>query len=308
MENFKKVFSSSFIQPWFIEGWDYARWTDELIILKDIGINEIIIQNTVDTKSKYAIYPTKIEGCSSSEKDVVATALSAAECVGTKIRIGLGENSGWWTGNTFINSWLNAEAEINKAIACEINRLYGAHPLFKGWYIPYEFSQSTAVTKKQKSHLNNFYKEIGSFIKQISADDVMIAPFYNGKFSLLCSLSSWEEMLINVLHETGIDILAMQDSIGAGFNKMEELDKLFLHTKNAADFLGIRLYADTETFEVKNSDFVPAQQKRIEEQISIESMYVEKFTAFSISHYQNRNVSSQVDNYNRYYSYYKTNK
>ena len=101
-----KTFYSSFIQPWFIEDWDYARWTDELVMLRDVGINEIIIQNTVDTKSKYAIYPTKIEGYSYSETDVIYTALCAAECTATKVRIGLGENSGWWTGNTFRNSWL----------------------------------------------------------------------------------------------------------------------------------------------------------------------------------------------------------
>lgn len=303
-----KTFCSSFIQPWFIESWGYARWTDELVMLKDIGINEIIIQNTVDTKSKYAIYPTKIEGYSYSETDVIHTALSTAECVGTKVRIGLAENSGWWTGNTFRSSWLKNEADINKAIACEINRLYGAHPLFGGWYIPYEFSQTTVVTKKQKSHLNNFYKQIGSFIKQISKDDIMIAPFYNGKFSLLCSLSSWEAMLVDVLRETGIDILAMQDSIGAGFNTMEQLDELFLYTKKAADCLGIKLYADTETFTAVKSGFVPAKQCRIEQQIFIESKYVEKFTAFSIDHYQNRNVYSQIDNFNKYYVYYKRNK
>ncbi len=303
-----KVFSSSFIQPWFIESWDYARWTDELTMLKDVGINEIIIQNTVDTKSRYAIYPTKIEGYTCAEKDVIYTALSAAECVGTEIRLGLGENSGWWTGNTFINSWLKSEAEINKTIACEINMLYGSHPFFGGWYIPYEFSQTTAVTKKQKSHLNNFYKEISSFIKRINKDDIIIAPFYNGKLSFLCSHSGWEELLIDVLHETGIDILAMQDSIGAGFNTMEQLDKLFLYTKKAADCLGIKLYADTETFTAVKSGFVPAEQSRIEQQIFIESKYVEKFTAFSINHYQNRNVGSQKDNYYKYYVYYKSNK
>ncbi len=303
-----KTFSSSFIQPWFIEDWDYVRWTDEMIMLKDIGINEIIIQNTVDTKSKYAIYPTKIEGYTSSATDVIYTALSAAESAGTKVRLGLGKNSGWWAGNTFMNSWLKAEADINKTIAYEINRLYGSHPFFRGWYIPYEFSQSTAVTKKQKSHLNNFYKEISSFIKKISAKDIMLAPFYNGKFSFLCSLPSWEEMLIDVLNKTGVDIIAMQDSIGAGFNTMEKLDELFFYTKKAADCLGIKLYADTETFTAVKSGFAPAEQSRIEQQISIESKYVEKLAAFSIDHYQNKNVSSQIDNFNKYYVFYKRNK
>jgi hypothetical protein len=131
----------------------------------------------------------------------------------------------------FCKWWLKTEAAINKTIASEINQLYGSHPLFGGWYIPYEFSQLTAITKKQRTYLNNFYKEIGSYIKLISDDDIMIAPFYNGRFSLLCSPPNWSKMLIDVLYETGIDILALQDSIGAGFNTMEELDELFLYTK-----------------------------------------------------------------------------
>jgi hypothetical protein len=84
-----KIFSSSFIQPWFTESWDYTRWTDELIMLKDVGINEIIIQNTADTHNRYAIYPSKIGGYSCFKTDVVYTALSAALCVGIKVRIGL---------------------------------------------------------------------------------------------------------------------------------------------------------------------------------------------------------------------------
>ncbi|NMC56656.1 MAG: DUF4434 domain-containing protein [Eubacteriaceae bacterium] len=308
MRRINKTFSSSFIQPWFMENWDYNRWAEEFAMLKVIGIDEIIIQNTVDTYNKYAIYPTQIEGYSCSVTDVICTALRAAECTATKVRIGLGVNSGWWTGNTFIKSWLEAEASINKTIAGEINQLYGSHPLFGGWYIPYEFSQTTAVTKKQKANLNNFYRNIALYIRFISKDDIMVAPFYNVKYSFLCSISRWEEMLTEVLHETGIDILALQDSIGAGFNTMDELDKIFLYTKKAADCLKIKLYADTETFTAAKSGFIPAEQSRIEQQISVESKYVDKFTAFSIDHYQNRNTSSQIDNYYRYYNYYKNNK
>ena len=68
--------------------------------------------------------------------------------------------------------------------------------------------------------MNSFLKQITSEIKINSAKDIMIAPFYHGKFSLLGSLSTWSKMLENILNGTGIDIVALQDSIGAGFNKI----------------------------------------------------------------------------------------
>ena len=105
----KPVFSSSFIQYWFCQNFDSKRWIAELIMLKDIGINEIILQTIADTGVKYAVYPTKITGYI----DMVGTVLSAADSLGMKVRIGLGFNNEWRTKNASSQDWLNTEASIN---------------------------------------------------------------------------------------------------------------------------------------------------------------------------------------------------
>ena len=301
----KPVFSSSFIQYWFSQSFDSNRWIAELTMLKNIGINEIILQTIADTGVKYAVYPTKIPGYTCNDIDMVGTVLSAADSLGMKVRIGLGFNNDWWTMNASNQLWLNSEASINNTIAKEILDMYGTHESFQGWYIPHEFYQLTAINTTQQSYLNSFLKQITSDIKINSAKDIMIAPFYSGRSSFL---GSWSTMLQNILTGTGIDIVALQDSIGAGFNNINQLDSLYSYTKKATDALGIKLYADTETFDMNASKYISAPQKSISKQLSIESKYVQGFVAFSIDHYQNKNVVSQESNYNDYYDYYLVNK
>lgn len=306
--NTKPVFSSSFIQYWFAQNWEYDRWLNELIMLQNIGISEIILQSVADTRIKYAVYPTKITGYTCNDIDMVETVLQAANSLGMKVRIGLGFNNRWWIMNAFNQRWLNSEAEINKSIAREITEMYGNYNSFNGWYIPYEYYQLTAPTKTQQSNLNGFLKQITFEIKSNSSKNIMISPFYYGKLSLLTSLPTWSKMNENILKGTEIDIVALQDSIGAGFNKMSLLNSVYSYTKKATDTLGIELYADTETFAVESSKFVPGLQARILEQLSIERNYVKGFVAFSINHYQNKNIAEQESNYNDYYSYYLANK
>lgn len=304
----KPVFTSSFIQYWFAKDWNYDRWIKELIMLQNIGIDEIILQNIADTRAKYSVYPTKIDGYTCNEIDMVETVLKAADSLKMKVRLGLGFNNWWWIMNAFSKRWLILEAEVNKLIIREIAAMYGEYSSFNGWYIPHEYYQLTAITKTQESNLNHFLKEISLEIKKNSMKDIMIAPFYNSKFYFLRSLSRWSKMNENILGGTRIDIVALQDSVGAGYNKMALLDSLYSYTKKATDKLGIKLYADTENFTVKSSENVSGSQYRILEQMSIEKKYVQGFVAFSINHYQNRNIEGQESDYNDYYNYYLKNR
>jgi hypothetical protein len=136
----------------------------------------------------------------------------------------------------------------------------------------------------------------------------MIAPFYNSNYSSSYSLSEWTATVQTALKDTGIDIVALQDSVGAGYNDLSQIADVFSYTKKATDSLGMKLYADTETFTSTSSGNVSAPQSRISSQLSDEKSYVQGFVAFSIDHYQNNNVSTQISYYNDYYNYYLKNK
>lgn len=300
----KPLFTSSFIQKWYAENFTLERWIAELKMLKDIGITEIILQSVADTKNKNTAYPTEISGYTSNEKDMILLALDAAKDIGMKVRIGTAEGDDWWKKGWYDLNWLIEEAEINKKIVNEIIDKYSYHEAFGGWYITYEFSEFFSTTKSQQKNLNLFYKSICQEIKSKSNLSIMISPFYNSnKYKIGC-LKLWRKMVQNVLINTSIDIVALQDSVGAGFNSIDEIGMLFYYTKQATDALGITLYTDTETFTATAEGNISAPQKQIYTRMIAVSPYVEGFVAFSIDHYQNKNSANQINNYYEYMNYY----
>jgi hypothetical protein len=305
----KPVFQSSFIQYWYSENFDLNRWKQELTMLKGLGINEIILQTIADTKIKYAVYPTKISGYTHNDVDMLENVLETADSLSMKVRVGIGFNDEWWNKTATDAAWLNNEAETNNSIIDEVVRRYGHHKSLSGWYIPYEFCQFTAITGEQQSYLNSFFKQMDLEIKLKSPDkDIMISPFYYGKLSLDVLLPVWSSMLNNILSGTGIDILALQDSVGVDYNSTDKLQNLFYYTKKGTDKAGIRLYSVTETFTTTSSGNIPVSQDKISKQLSTAEPYVEGFVAFSINHFQNANEPSQLDYYNQYYEYYLSSK
>lgn len=303
----KPIFTSSFIQKWCAKDFTLERWIDELQMLRDVGITEIILQSVVDTKDKYAVYPTEINGYSANNKDMILLALNAAKIVGMKVRIGLGENDDWWKKGWYDFSWLSEEAAISNKIFNEVFEKYGCHEALGGWYITYEFSEFFATTKFQQQNLSNFYKTLAKEIKSKSNLDIMISPFYgSNKFKIGC-LELWVEILQAILRNTGIDTLALQDSVGVGYNTIDDIKILFNYTKKATDDLGITLYVDTETFSSTKDGNIPATQEQISKQIAAVKPYVKGFVVFSIDHFQNKNLSSQMNNYLDYLSYYNEN-
>lgn len=281
-------FSASFIQKWYCKDFTLERWIEELQMLQSRGVNEIILQNITNTKKREAYYKTNIYGYESKEKDIIHLALEAAEIVGLKVRIGLGENSDWWTRGVVDEKWLLEEAENNKLIFNEINTRYGGHQALGGWYIPYEFSGHFVMTKKQRSNLNMFYKEIANEIKKKSDLDIMISPYYNSSVSGRHSLQNWSKSLEDVFNGVNIDIVALQDSVGVQYNDIHNVKEIFYYTKQATDSLNVKLYANIETFTKSGDGFVPVDNVQIGKQMNSVRPYIDGYVAFSINHYQNK--------------------
>ena len=298
----KPHFTSSFIQNWYSKNWDQKRWLQEFEMLQNVGINEVIIQDVADLKNMHALYPTRIPGYTHNDNDMVATSLTAADFMGMKIRVGLGFNNDWWHKNATDMTWLNNEAATNKLIVNEIMAMYGSHPSLAGWYIPYEFSQCTAPTRIDLLNLNSFYKQIANEINLLSDHNIMVAPFFNSTSDQQKGGLSWSSMLKNILSGTSIDIIALQDSVGVGYNTISQLANIYASTKIGTT--GMQLYADIETFASTPSGNVPAPQSRIIDQFSAVMPYVKGFVAFSFERFQNGNTYSQFSNYNDYYNYY----
>lgn len=304
------TFQSSFIQYWLCQNWSQERWLQEFEMMHNVNIHEIILQSVADTKAGYAVYPTEIKGYSHSNIDMLETALSAADQCGMKVRVGLGFNDEWWSIDTYDPEWLEKEAEINRVIATEIQMMYSKHPSFAGWYIPHEFNPLIAMTIVQQANLNQFYRKIAGALRLDSPQTIMAAPFYNARLSEPLTMALWSYILYHVFKDTGVGILALQDSVGAGFNTVEDLDEIFAATRKVTNNMDMKLYAVTETFreneengENSGGKFSPAPQRQIEKQLVKVAPYVQGYVAFSINHYQNRDTADQASGYDEYYRY-----
>ena len=217
----KPIFGSSFIQSWYCEDWDTERWLHELSMLKDVGIKEVIIQNTVDTTpaKKFSSYNTTLVGYTSNDVDLLENALGVADALGMKVRVGTADNDDWWSKGATDRVWLENEANTNKRIIDEITAKYASHPSFGGWYLSYEISNITATTSTEQANLNTFFRTIVSEMKLKTPNNtVMLSPFYNSKLSIQGSLTNWAKAIETIFSGTGVDILALQDSVGTGYN------------------------------------------------------------------------------------------
>ncbi len=280
-------FESSFIQSWYAKDFSKERWIEEFIMLKEKNIDEIILQSVFDTFHKECFYKTNIKGFNTNTIDMIRNCLEAAKETNSKVRIGLGESKLWWICGVLNKRWLIKEMELNKKFFNEIFSLYGEHCALSGWYIPYELSDYFIVTKAQRKNINKFLKEISSNIKEKSNLSIMISPYFSIRGPRVLTIKAWEKALREALGDCKIDILALQDSLGAGFNNLNNIKKLFEYTKKATDDLKITLYADTETFKKKRGKLISATEEEFLERAYIIRNYVRGHIAFSINHYQN---------------------
>ncbi|MDO4536021.1 MAG: DUF4434 domain-containing protein [Clostridium perfringens] len=280
-------FESSFIQAWYAKDFSKERWIEEFIMLKEKNIDEIILQSVFNTFHKECFYKTNIKNFSSNSIDMIRNCLEAARETNCKVRIGLGESKLWWIYGVLNKRWILKEMELNKEFFNEIFNLYGEHSTLSGWYIPYELSDYFIVTKAQRKNINKFLKEICDNIKEKSDLSIMISPYFSIRGPRILTIKAWGKALKEALENCKIDILALQDSVGAGFNKVNNIEKLFKYTKKATDDLKITLYADTETFKKRRGKLISATEEEFLERAYIIKNYVKGHIAFSINHYQN---------------------
>ena len=286
--NLKNInFESSFIQAWYAKDFSKKRWIDDFSILKEKNINDIILQSVFDTLNKVCFYETNNIELKKNSVDMIKNCLDAAKETNSKVRIGLGESKLWWILGPLSRRWILKEACTNNILFNEIFEKYGDNKVISGWYIPYELSDYFIATKTQRKNMNKFLKEISENIKRKSDLSVMISPYFNIRGPRILTIRAWEKALKEALRGCKIDILALQDSIGAGFNTLKNIEKLFLHTKRATDDLDVILYADTETFKKKGGKLVSASEEEFLERANIIRNYVKGHIAFSINHYQN---------------------
>jgi hypothetical protein len=282
--------AGSFIQPALADGWTNTQITNEYTNLKAACMTQQVLQWTADSKAHTATYATGLSGYSqSTATDVPDRLLSRAETAGVQVYIGLQVNDDWWTKYADDTTWLANEATLAKNLAAELYANYGAYDSFAGWYLPFEADNYHFQTTTQQDNLAAFYADVIGYLHTLSPGlKVATSPFFNTNLAGSLDSSGWQTMWTRILATAPIDIIALQDGVGAGHASSSQLAAWFSATKNAitASRPSTLLYDDAETFILGPSGFQPMPVKDIVTDMAAVSTSVSGYWSFAYDHYQ----------------------
>jgi hypothetical protein len=295
----------SFLQPTLGDAFTLKQWSNEFGYMRTAELDQMVIQWTADSKEKTTIYPSGLAGYTQNTKhDVVKRALDAADASGAQVYLGLQINDDWWTKYLTDKPWLKNEARVANVLADDLWKRYGQHGSLTGWYLGFEVD-NVESTSAEWDNLVAFYRTVGNHLHQLTpGKPIVISPFFNTKAGL--SPSQWQTMWEYVLKRSPIDVLALQDGMGAGHTTRAQLPEWFSAVQNAIQNSRPRteFWADTETF---ISGFEPRPIRSIVDDMCAVEPYVSSYLSFSFNHY----MSPQQVNplyYQTYLDYLATGK
>lgn len=273
-----KRLEGTFLQFWWgMRDVAPEQWEREATAMQTAGLRIIILQwIQADGKNLY------------EPPDPFPQLLDIAHQQKMQVVFGLRHDSRWWRewGNA---EYLLAEARESIAVARAVHRLYGKHPVFAGFYIPYEIWDGS-FTKAQVAQMTQFLRTVGYACRQIApSKPVFVAPFFAG----LLPPERFEQLWLALLKDKPVDVVALQDGVGArGWD--EEIEKrvppYFAAMQKACRQRGVKLWCDLECFRLTNNvpsrpAFAPASAERIVRQLKAVSPYVERVVTFDFYHY-----------------------
>lgn len=310
----------SFIQPELVDQWSDATLGAEFASMSSINMKDVVLQWAANNYDKRAgnvrtvVYPTSLPGYTrTTTTDVVERLLTQGDQTGVNVWVGLPVSDAWWYAYAYDPWWLGVEADSAKQMARELWSKYGHHPSFKGWYLSFELDNVHFGTASAQSNMVTFYQSVVGELRRLTPlTPVAIAPFYNAMNTYLPGWqgpAQWGQMWHNILSAADVDVIALQDGVGAGHATPSMLAPWFSAMKNAIASSGspAHLYSDTETFRLGPSGLEPMVNKEIVAALDAVEPYVEASWAFSFNHYQSPRSPFQVSAfYNAYTSWAQT--
>ncbi|GKU77721.1 DUF4434 domain-containing protein [Paenibacillus sp. L3-i20] len=289
----------TFLQPQLADKWSQNDWQKEFQSMKEVGINHLILQWSADTKNGTSTYPTSVSGLvQNTSNDIIGQALQMGAQYGIDIYIGLQANDDWFKHYANNVSWLNEQASISEQLVGDLWSKYGSYSSFKGWYLSFEVDNWHLPTSVEWQRLTDFYNKVTSVADLITPGlPIMISPFFNVAGGM--TPAGWESMWSYILSRANIDIVAVQDGVGANHANTAELASWFAATKNAIIASGSStvLWANAENFD---KNYNPMNMELMIANMRAVQPYVSHYTSFSFNHYMSPQTVNPV-----YYATYR---
>lgn len=238
--------SGTFIQyqSWMMQ-LNAAQWQTELDSMKNAGIQTIVIQWLKSDHSRF--FPVHAPG-----NDPTELILKYADTHGMQVHLGLLFDRQWWS-EWDDPDFLRRMAKRNEVFAAQVYARYGKHKSFSGWYIPFELSDLD-FDSQETSVLNGFLRQMTAGLKKTTRNRV---PISLSVFFQKAIPAHWVEVNYSkILSRSGIDILLIQDGVGAhnwSIALKEKLAPYFKAYQNAARKNHIRVWGVLENFSTQPS-------------------------------------------------------
>ena len=198
-------FEGTFLQPNSGHArWPISQWRQEMINLRHVGFDTIIIQWSQYDDEHYV-------GTDGDGICLIERIVAAADEAGIDVYVGLSLRNTWWDTRNITMDLMREELARNKSIARWLYPKLQQYSSFRGWYIPHEVCD-LYYTKDQRLLVLAFYKELTSFLNRMDPLKIVMASGYtdHDQASFL-QFTRWYKMF---LEDSGIDILIFQDGAG----------------------------------------------------------------------------------------------
>lgn len=306
--NIVPITTGTFTQPWAVDHYSPEMWEREFAAMQALGIDLWIYQWVGDSKNKTVIYPTRLAGYTqSSSLDQVEIALSLAKKYGIQVFLGLVFNDEWWQKEGSDREWLLQEAGEMKAVASELYaEYYPRYPdTFAGWYINWEMDNYAGYNRraKHKANMIEALQLVATHLEGLNPDlPCSMAPFFNTAGG--ASAQAYGQFWFEVLSQTGVDILMLQDGIGVNHADLDELPEWYQQVCAGVRAAGKSCWSDLENFATgPDGSFVPAPSERVVQQHQIAAQYVDRIVTFSFLSYMSPVDPAHLSYFQDYQAY-----
>jgi hypothetical protein len=283
-------------------------------------------QDTIgkDTDEKY-YEPDASDARNPKDKYATEIILKNADDNGMDVYIGLWDetNFNWAKIN---EKYLRGVEEKYISLARKVWPLYRRHKSFKGWYLPLEM-WNHANSEEKIIALNSFLKRVITRLRAdiydekkrdttltnekelLAGKEVAMSPYFVPKWrddqNWLSTADEVQDIYFRTLHETGLNILMLQDGVGARTLRGNEQDNAkwkdlptylrevtkytdaFHQVCNDLSETGpgkVAFWANLESFE---PGWISTNVQRLESQFQAQPPGVSKFVTFDFYHYLN---------------------
>lgn len=278
--------------------------------MQAVGMDIFIFQWTADGKNKTTIYPTKLEGWKhAAPYDQLERGLATAQKYDIKVFMGLAFSEDWWEKQGSDRAWLMQQAAAMNQVADEIYaNYYARYPQsFTGWYINWEMDNVSGYNT-DASHRQNMIDALNTVAEHLHSLNPKlvssIAPYFTTNDGM--QSKEWGSFWQNLLSQTDIDVLMLQDGVGVGHAEVKDIPEWFEAVCAGVHAAGKQCWDDLENFIGESAVNHPAALERIIAQHQAAAPYVDKIVTFSFNAAMSPVFGNDAKAYDAYKAYVKT--